>query len=188
MIQMQTNLDVADNSGARRVMCIKVLGGSKRRYASVGDVAFGGLVDTLAKLSSDTVTVERSDALATSPSARLTDYPTDLLMSPADQRSAAWSAVLGGPALPPIEIPELGSVQPAATVVVPGGVAELGADVAALFQARELTLGVIVTIESPVGSTSGEEEIAVLGGGSTVGVSEQAEQVRQVITASHRRA
>ncbi|ADU12636.1 MULTISPECIES: 50S ribosomal protein L14 [Asticcacaulis] len=38
MIQMQTNLDVADNSGARRVMCIKVLGGSKRRYASVGDL------------------------------------------------------------------------------------------------------------------------------------------------------
>jgi len=37
MIQMQTNLDVADNSGARRVMCIKVLGGSKRKYASVGD-------------------------------------------------------------------------------------------------------------------------------------------------------
>ena len=38
MIQMQTNLDVADNSGARRVMCIKVLGGSKRRTASVGDI------------------------------------------------------------------------------------------------------------------------------------------------------
>ena len=38
MIQMQTNLDVADNSGARRVQCIKVLGGSKRRTASVGDV------------------------------------------------------------------------------------------------------------------------------------------------------
>src|SRR5215470_20125733 len=38
MIQMQTNLDVADNSGAKRVMCIKVLGGSKRRYATVGDV------------------------------------------------------------------------------------------------------------------------------------------------------
>ncbi len=38
MIQMQTNLDVADNSGAKRVQCIKVLGGSKRRYASVGDV------------------------------------------------------------------------------------------------------------------------------------------------------
>lgn len=38
MIQMQTMLDVADNSGARQVMCIKVLGGSKRRYANVGDV------------------------------------------------------------------------------------------------------------------------------------------------------
>lgn len=38
MIQMQTNLDVADNSGARRVQCIKVLGGSNRRFASVGDV------------------------------------------------------------------------------------------------------------------------------------------------------
>jgi large subunit ribosomal protein L14 len=38
MIQMQTRLDVADNTGAREVMCIKVLGGSKRRYASIGDV------------------------------------------------------------------------------------------------------------------------------------------------------
>jgi len=38
MIQMQTMLEVADNSGARKVMCIKVLGGSKRRYASVGDI------------------------------------------------------------------------------------------------------------------------------------------------------
>ena len=37
MIQMQTNLDVADNSGARRVQCIKVLGGSHRKYASIGD-------------------------------------------------------------------------------------------------------------------------------------------------------
>ena len=38
MIQMQSNLDVADNSGARRVQCIKVLGGSHRRYADVGDI------------------------------------------------------------------------------------------------------------------------------------------------------
>ena len=38
MIQMQTVLEAADNSGARRVQCIKVLGGSKRRYANVGDV------------------------------------------------------------------------------------------------------------------------------------------------------
>ena len=38
MIQTQTRLDVADNSGARSVMCIKVLGGTRRRYASIGDV------------------------------------------------------------------------------------------------------------------------------------------------------
>ncbi|GBE06939.1 50S ribosomal protein L14 [bacterium BMS3Bbin11] len=38
MIQMQSVLDVADNSGARKVMCIKVLGGSRRRYAGIGDV------------------------------------------------------------------------------------------------------------------------------------------------------
>ena len=38
MIQTQTMLEVADNSGARQVMCIKVLGGSHRRYASVGDI------------------------------------------------------------------------------------------------------------------------------------------------------
>ena len=38
MIQSETMLDIADNSGARRVMCIKVLGGSKRRYAGIGDV------------------------------------------------------------------------------------------------------------------------------------------------------
>jgi large subunit ribosomal protein L14 len=38
MVQMQTILDVADNSGAKKVMCIKVLGGSKRKYASLGDV------------------------------------------------------------------------------------------------------------------------------------------------------
>jgi large subunit ribosomal protein L14 len=38
MIQMQTTLSVADNSGARKLVCIKVLGGSKRKYATVGDV------------------------------------------------------------------------------------------------------------------------------------------------------
>jgi large subunit ribosomal protein L14 len=38
MVQQQTTLDVADNSGAKKLMCIKVLGGSKRKYASIGDV------------------------------------------------------------------------------------------------------------------------------------------------------
>jgi large subunit ribosomal protein L14 len=45
MIQMESVLDVADNSGAKRVLCIKVLGGSKRRYASVGDVIVVSIKD-----------------------------------------------------------------------------------------------------------------------------------------------
>ncbi len=45
MIQMQSNMDVADNSGAKRVQCIKVLGGSKRRYAGVGDVVVVSVKD-----------------------------------------------------------------------------------------------------------------------------------------------
>ena len=49
MIQMQTNLDVADNSGARRVMCIKVLGGSKRKYASVGDTIVVSVKEAIPK-------------------------------------------------------------------------------------------------------------------------------------------
>jgi large subunit ribosomal protein L14 len=47
MIQQQTNLEVADNSGARRVMCIKVLGGSHRRYASVGDIIVVSIKDAI---------------------------------------------------------------------------------------------------------------------------------------------
>ena len=47
MIQMQTNLDVADNSGARRVQCIKVLGGSKRMTASIGDVIVVSVKDAI---------------------------------------------------------------------------------------------------------------------------------------------
>jgi len=47
MIQMQTVLEVADNSGARKVMCIKVLGGSHRRYASVGDVIKVSIKDAI---------------------------------------------------------------------------------------------------------------------------------------------
>ena len=47
MIQMQTNLDVADNSGARQVQCIKVLGGSKRMHASVGDVIVVSIKDAI---------------------------------------------------------------------------------------------------------------------------------------------
>ena len=49
MIQMQSNLFVADNSGARRIQCIKVLGGSKRRYASVGDIIVISVKDAIPK-------------------------------------------------------------------------------------------------------------------------------------------
>jgi large subunit ribosomal protein L14 len=47
MIQAESNLEVADNSGARRVQCIKVLGGSKRKYASVGDVIVVSVKDAI---------------------------------------------------------------------------------------------------------------------------------------------
>ena len=49
MIQIQTELTVADNTGARRVECIKVLGGSKRRYASVGDIIVISVKDAIPK-------------------------------------------------------------------------------------------------------------------------------------------
>lgn len=47
MIQMQTVLDVADNSGAKKVMCVKVLGGSRRRYATIGDVVIVAIREAL---------------------------------------------------------------------------------------------------------------------------------------------
>ncbi len=47
MIQQETILDVADNSGAKKVMCIKVLGGSKRRYASIGDIIVVAIKEAL---------------------------------------------------------------------------------------------------------------------------------------------
>ena len=48
MIQMRTVLDVADNSGAKRVQCIKVLGGSRRRYASIGDIIVVSIKEAIA--------------------------------------------------------------------------------------------------------------------------------------------
>ena len=47
MIQMQSNLFVADNSGARKIQCIKVLGGSKRRSASIGDIIVVSIKDAI---------------------------------------------------------------------------------------------------------------------------------------------
>ena len=47
MIQMQSKLDVADNSGARKIQCIKVLGGSKRKFASIGDIIVVSIKDAI---------------------------------------------------------------------------------------------------------------------------------------------
>ena len=47
MIQMQTMLRVADNTGAKKIMCIKVLGGSKRRYASIGDIIVASVKESV---------------------------------------------------------------------------------------------------------------------------------------------
>ena len=58
MIQMQTNLEVADNSGARRVMCIKVLGGAGRRYAGVGDT-----ITATVKTANPQGTVKKGDVV-----------------------------------------------------------------------------------------------------------------------------
>ena len=54
MIQMQTTLDVADNTGAKAVQCFKVLGGSKRRYAGIGDIIIGSV-----KKSIPTATIKK---------------------------------------------------------------------------------------------------------------------------------
>ncbi|MDR0383053.1 MAG: 50S ribosomal protein L14 [Spirochaetaceae bacterium] len=60
MIQAETFLNVADNSGARRVQCIKVLGGSRRRYASIGDIVVVAVKETLPTSSIKKGTVERA--------------------------------------------------------------------------------------------------------------------------------
>ncbi len=73
MIQMQTNLDVADNSGARRVMCIKVLGGSKRKFASVGDVIVVSVKEAIPRGRVKKGDVHRAVIVRTSKEIRRTD-------------------------------------------------------------------------------------------------------------------
>ena len=73
MIQMQTNLDVADNSGARRVMCIKVIGGSKRRYASIGDVIIVSIKEAIPRGRVKKGDVHRAVVVRTASSVRRGD-------------------------------------------------------------------------------------------------------------------
>lgn len=73
MIQMQTVLDVADNSGARKVMCIKVLGGSHRRYARIGDIIKVSVKDALPKSKVKKGAVMRAVVIRTAQGVRRTD-------------------------------------------------------------------------------------------------------------------
>ena len=73
MIQMQTFLNVADNSGAKRVQCIKILGGSKRKYASVGDVIVVAVKDAIPHAPVKRGNVERAVIVRTSKEFRRND-------------------------------------------------------------------------------------------------------------------
>lgn len=73
MIQTETRLDVADNSGAKEVQCIKVLGGSKRRYASVGDIIVVSIKDALPKGKVKKGDVHRAVVVRTSQAIRRQD-------------------------------------------------------------------------------------------------------------------
>lgn len=73
MVQVQTMLDVADNSGAKKVMCIKVLGGSKRRYATVGDVVIVAIKEALPDGTAKKGKVARAVVVRTSKEVRRGD-------------------------------------------------------------------------------------------------------------------
>src|SRR6516162_8869871 len=73
MSQMQTNLDIADNSGARRVQCIKVLGGSKRKTASVGDVIIVSVKEAIPRGRVKKGDVHRAVIVRTAKEIRRTD-------------------------------------------------------------------------------------------------------------------
>ena len=73
MIQMQSNLDVADNSGARKVECIKVLGGSKRKTASFGDVIFVSVKEAIPRGRVKKGDVHRAVIVRTTKEIRRTD-------------------------------------------------------------------------------------------------------------------
>jgi large subunit ribosomal protein L14 len=66
MVQQQTMLDVADNSGAKRVQCIKVLGGSRRRYASIGDIIVVSIKEAIPQAKVKTGEVARAVIVRTS--------------------------------------------------------------------------------------------------------------------------
>ncbi len=102
----------------------------------------------------DATTINASNASATGVSNRLTSYPSELLSVPLNEQNAAFSARLGGAALPPMTFPDstlINSVAPveppsntAPAAAVPNGATDLGTDVTALFQAPDLTPPVVL--------------------------------------------
>ena len=66
MIQVQTNLEIADNSGARRVRCVKVLGGSRRKYAAIGDIIVVSVKEALPRRGVKKGEVHRAVVVRTS--------------------------------------------------------------------------------------------------------------------------
>ncbi len=79
MIQMRSDLDVADNSGAKRVQCIKVLGGSRRRYASIGDVIVVSIQEAVAGAKVKKGDTAKAESYLQRALARAPKQPTALL-------------------------------------------------------------------------------------------------------------
>jgi large subunit ribosomal protein L14 len=73
MVQVQTMLDVADNSGAKKVMCIKVLGGTRRRYATLGDVIIVSIKEALPEGTAKKGKVARAVVVRTAKEVRRND-------------------------------------------------------------------------------------------------------------------
>lgn len=73
MIQMQTVLEVADNSGAKKIICVKVLGGSKRRYASIGDIIVASVKEAIPNSRVQSGDVVKAVIVRTSKGLRRTD-------------------------------------------------------------------------------------------------------------------
>ncbi len=153
-------------------------------------------------VQADAATLTDSDAPAAGISDRLTSYPTDLLTTPSAQTGAAWSATAGGTPLAVFTVPDAQPVGSATTPVgtpdtstaaVPNGISELGAEVAGIFQAKELTpLAILISMLAAAGL--GALHAASPGHGKTVmaaylvgsrGTSRQALGLGMTVTLSH---
>jgi large subunit ribosomal protein L14 len=92
MIQMQSNLEVADNSGAKRVQCIKVLGGSKRRFAGVGDIIVVSIKEAAPRGRVKKGDVHKAVIVRTAKDIHRADGSTTMPSRSAPVSSAPWFA------------------------------------------------------------------------------------------------